>query len=505
MVRDAGLSEAQSRLPDWVARRARTHPRHIALEQPGRAPVTYAALERLVASASANLQSHRLEDGEPVAVLAANNVEFAVLAHAVPRTGAAFMPLNVRLTSDEIAWQVRDSGARLLLTDDVLRPAAAEVAGAASARLIDVVELLAEAEAGPAGEEVSHRRDDVHSVIYTSGTSGHPKGALLTFGNFEASAAASAYNLGVDPRDRWLACLPLFHVGGLSILLRSAIYGTTALIHERFDEHEVNRALREDGVTLLSVVAVMLQRMFAADGEPYPDSLRAVLLGGGPAPRTLLEAARERGVPVLQTYGLTETASQVTTLSAADALRKLGSAGQPLLQTRLRIDVDGREAEPNEIGEILVAGPTVTAGYLGRPDATAEAIRDGWLHTGDLGYLDNEGYLTVSDRRDDLIVTGGENVYPAEVEAAILAHAGVREVAVVGLPDARWGGAVCAVVVPEDGSGLEAEVLAAWLRSRLAGYKVPRRLELWPGEALPRTASGKLLRRLVRERLEASR
>jgi O-succinylbenzoic acid--CoA ligase len=489
------------RLPDWVARRARTHPAHVALEAPAEA-LTYLELERRVSAAAEGLRRLGAAAGEPVAVLMANGLEFAVFAHAVPRAGAAFMPLNARLTSGELAWQLRDAGGRWLVADQAYASAAEEAAAEAGVGL-----LLASDErwrvgetGGRAGAEPTHAAGDVHSVVYTSGTSGRPKGALLTFGNFEASAAASAYNLGLDPADRWLACLPLFHVGGLSILLRSAIYGTTAVIHERFDERAVNEALRLDGITLLSVVPTMLQRMFEADGDAYPSTLRAVLLGRGPASRPLLEEAQQRGVPVLQTYGLTETASQVTTLSSADALRKLGSAGQPLLGTSVRIEVDGRDAEPGEVGEILVCGATVTPGYLGRPDATAEALRDRWLRTGDLGYVDSEGYLTVADRRDDLIVSGGENVYPAEVESALLACAGVAECAVVGLEDARWGQVVAALVVPAEGASVELEPLVAELRTRLAGYKVPRRIEI-SSEALPRTASGKLLRRVVRERL----
>jgi O-succinylbenzoic acid--CoA ligase len=224
-----------------------------------------------------------------------------------------------------------------------------------------------------------------------------------------------------------------------------------------------------------------------------------VLLGGGPAPKPLLEASRARGVPVLQTYGLTETASQVATLSEADALHKLGSAGLPLSSATVRIEVDGRTAEPNEIGEIVVAGPTVCAGYLHRPDATVAAIRDGWLHTGDLGYVDGEGYLYIADRRDDLIVSGGENVYPAEVESALLEHPGVAECAVVGVPDERWGHSVIAVIVPSE-AGTTAVALTAHLRDRLAGYKVPRAFE-FSAEPLPRTASRKIQRHLVRAEL----
>ena len=479
---------------DWVALRAVTHADHPAVECSG-TTWTYAALDRVVASAAGTLQARGVEAAEPVAVLVGNGLEIARFAHAIPRAGAAFMPLNVRLSASEIAFQLRDSRARLLIATDEFADVAREAAALASVEVLRATtdEWDAGAPLSGAGEIETDRP---HSVIYTSGTTGRPKGAVLTHGNFYWSAVASSMNLGVREDDRWLACMPLFHVGGLSILLRSAIYGTTAVVHERFDEARVNTALREDGITLLSVVPTMLTRMFEVDSASLGDSLRAVLLGGGPAPRPLLEAARDRGVPVLQTYGLTETASQVATLSSEDALRKLGSAGLPLSSSTVRVEVDGRAAEPGEIGEICVLGPTVCAGYLHRPDATAEAIRDGWLHTGDLGYLDDEGYLYVADRRDDLIVSGGENVYPAEVESALLALDGVAECAVVGVPDDRWGQLVVAVVVGD----AEIEGIPRQLRDALAGYKVPRRFVRW-SEPLPRTASGKLQRHLVRERL----
>lgn len=487
-------------LCDWVGRRAFTHPDVVAVECSGEA-LTYADLEARVAPAAGRLASLGLREGEPVGLLHANGNGFAVFAHAITRAGGMLAPHNARLTASEIAWQLRDAGARYLVADEEHVPQALAAADEAGVTLL-ATDDEAWRDAAPLGGPSAIPFERPHSLIYTSGTTGRPKGAVLTHGNFYWSAVASAANLGVEADDRWLACLPLYHVGGLSILLRSAIYGTTAVIHERFDEARAVRAVREERVTLLSVVANMLQRMYALDGDPYPSTLRAVLLGGGPAPRPLLEASAARGVPVLQTYGLSETASQVATLSSADALRKLGSAGLPLPGTTVRIEVAGddgagREADAGEIGEICVAGPTVCAGYRGRPEATAEAIRDGWLHTGDLGYLDEEGYLYVADRRDDLIVSGGENVYPAEVESALLAFPGVEECAVVGVPDERWGALVVAVAVP---TSLDVAALEAHLRARLAGYKVPRRIEV-TAEPLPRTASGKVQRHLVRSRL----
>jgi O-succinylbenzoic acid--CoA ligase len=286
----------------------------------------------------------------------------------------------------------------------------------------------------------------------------------------------------------------LFHVGGLSILLRSVIYGTTAAVHPGFDAAHVNAALDEDGVTVVSVVANMLQRMLDERGDrPYPASLRCVLLGGGPAPEALLRRCAAIGVPVVQTYGLTETASQIATLAPDDALRKLGSAGKPLSGAELRIvDESGAECGPGDAGEIVVRGPSITPGYLNRPAETAAAIRDGWLHTGDLGHLDDEGYLYVLDRRDDLIVSGGENVYPAEIEAALQSHPDVVEAGVYGAEDARWGRAPVAVVVLREGAARDAGALLAYCRERLAAYKTPRRIEF--AESLPRNAAGKLLR-----------
>nr|WP_238530553.1 o-succinylbenzoate--CoA ligase [Oscillochloris trichoides] len=335
--------------------------------------------------------------------------------------------------------------------------------------------------------------------MYTSGTTGSPKGAMLSCGNHWWNATASALNLGLHADDCWLAALPLFHVGGLAIILRGAIYGIPVVLHERFDAHAVNAAIETERVTIISVVATTLQRMLDARGAtPYPQHFRCALLGGGPAPRPLLELCAELGVPVAQTYGMTESASQAATLAPGDALRKLGSAGQALLPVGLRIGTVEREAAPGEVGEILLAGPTITSGYVGQPTASAAALRGGWLHTGDLGYRDAEGYLYVVERRSDLIISGGENIYPAEVEAALLAHPAVVEAGVVGMPDAQWGQRPVAVVVLRQ--PVASAELLAFVRERLASYKLPR--DIVVRESLPRTASGKLQRARLREQLE---
>ncbi len=476
---------------DWVAEQAASDPSRIAIEARDQL-LSYGDLDHRSASLALSLKQNRISLGDRVAVLAQNSVEFVEAVHSVPRAGGILVPLNTRLTTSELAFQLKDSGTKMLLCH---APTAAAANEAATTAGIQEVVSLPLGSSGPAANLTKlHRPDDIHSIVYTSGTTGTPKGSMLTFGNFTASAAASGSNLGVEAADRWLACMPLFHVGGLSIVTRSAIYGTCAVIQDSFDERAVNKALRETDVTLLSVVATMLQRMLDADEEPYPSSVRAVLVGGGPVPEDLIERSLRRGLPVSQTYGLTEATSQVSTLRPGEALTHLGSAGRALQNTRLDID-----APTGESGEILVQGPTVSPGYWNDESATGAALSNGWFHTGDIGRLDADGFLYVLDRRDDLIVSGGENVYPAEIEAVLLDFPGIEAAAVVGLPDEHWGQAVTAAIVTKDGE--EPDGLASHVRKKLAGYKVP--LDVLVVDSLPMTASGKVQRRLVRDMLTA--
>jgi O-succinylbenzoic acid--CoA ligase len=304
--------------------------------------------------------------------------------------------------------------------------------------------------------------DSVHSVVHTSGTTGEPKPVELTYANHAASAAASADALGVDPGDRWLCPLPLHHVGGLGVLVRCAVNRTTAVLHERFDAERVKRVFEAGEVTLASLVPTMLVRLREAGLRKAP-GLRAIALGGGPIPAGLLDWAADTGIPVTPVYGMTETCSQVVA----------GSPGRPLR---------GAELEIGAGGEILIRGPMVARGCL---------APDGWLHTGDLGRLDEQGRLHVQGRLKELIVTGGENVAPLEVERALLSHPAVTDAAVTGLPDPEWGEAIVAFVVLS-GEAATGELLA-WCRERLATHKVPKRIERV--SRLPRGRTGKLQRR----------
>ena len=439
-------------LDNWLAQRAQTCPDRCAVIADG-TELTYAELEREATAAARRLAARGVRRGATVALELPPGLEYAVVLHALMKLGAIAFPVNTRLAKPEL--------------DAVLASAKPALTIGALPDL-----GLTEADLPLLGE---HDLDALHCRILTSGTSGGPRPVGLTYGNHLWSAVGSAFNLGVEPTDRWLCCLPLFHVGGLSILMRTVIYGTTAVVHDGFDTDRIAASLEGDGVTVISVVTTQLVRLLEAGVDLLP--LRAVLVGGGPVPDEVLEEALGRGATVVQTYGLTETASQVTTLTPSEARTRMGSAGRPLLTTHLRI-VDG---------EILVQGPTVA------PEALDE---EGWLHTGDLGRIDEDGFLYVEDRLGDVIVTGGENVLPTEVEEVLLRHPEVADAAVVGRTDSEWQEAVTAVVVLRAGAEVGAEELREHCAAALAGYKVPKRIEF--AEELPRTASGKLMRKALR-------
>jgi O-succinylbenzoic acid--CoA ligase len=449
----------------WLARAAASRPRQIALDAPG-VHCTYAGLLASVSAAAQQLHDRGARAGGRVAIALAG-LDFAYAFHACLLLGAIAVPVDLRMSSAE---QAGISEGVVVLVDEPLDRGSTP-------------DAVNESRAGVRTN--GHDLGAVAVVIYTSGTSSAPKPVELTYGNLLWSGLGSAVALGLDPNDRWLCALPLSHVGGLSILVRSAIYGTTAVIHERFETERVLHALREEDITLVSLVATTLGRLLDA-GLEYPPALRCALTGGGPVPPALVKRAAEAGVPVSMTYGLTESCSQVTTTPvAALADGELG-AGPPLFCTRVRCADDD---------EILVASPTVALGAF---------ADDGWLHTGDLGTLDEHGTLSVTGRKADTIVTGGENVAPSEVEAVLESHPEVLEAAVLGRPDAHWGEAVTAIVVVRNGAPLDrpppdgSPPLVASLRAHsaalLAPYKVPKQI-LLRDEPLPRTRSGKLLRR----------
>ena len=426
----------------WLERAAAARPGHTAIESPA-GPLSYEALLDRARRAAGALVERGVGRRDRVGLALPPGEDFAVALHGCLLLGATAVPVDARFGPEERA--------------------------AVTARCRMVVDAPLD---GPPADPVPHDLDAPAILVHTSGTTGAPKPVELTYGNWLWSALGSAAALGHPPGERWICGLPLSHVGGLSILLRSAFAATTVLLHERWSTEAVLADL-EGGATVVSVVPTTLARLLDT-GLREPPALRWALLGGAPLPPSLVARAREAGVPVAPTYGLTEACSQVTTL------------GAPLFCTRVELADDG---------EVLVSGPTVAPGATGP---------DGWLHTGDLGSFDEDGLLAITGRKADTIVSGGENVAPAEVEAVLEAHPAVAEAAVVGVPDPEWGEAVVALVVPRAGASVEPEDLRAHLTARLAPFKVPKTISL-QDEPFRRTPSGKLLRRLLAERLPDGR
>ncbi len=506
-------------MQDWLTSRAQATPDKLALII-GEQRWTYHQLNQMVNAVCARLQTAGVQAGDFVAMLLPNGLPAVCLVHALARLGAILVPLNTRLTPSELRWQIKHVNATWLLVDKI----SSELSIKNCEQLIVKESWLSL----KGSFTIHHSQFTIHnyqSVVFTSGTSGKPKGVLLTFANHFWSANASAYRLGIQPNDLWLSVLPLYHVGGLAVLFRSCLYGTAVSLHTRFDLPTINHDLDTNPITLISLVPTMLHRLLQSRTD-WPASLRLILLGGAAATPELVERANtlprsvignqysvigEESIHnsqftihnsqlplVAPTYGLTEAASQVATMLPADAARKPGSVGKPLMFTSVKIvDENGGERPSGEIGEIVVTGPTVMAGYF-EEVASGKwqvASKPATIHTGDLGYLDADGDLFIVQRRSDLIVSGGENVYPAEVEAVLRKHTAVTEACVVGIPDEEWGQRVVAMVQVAKDAAISPGDLITFCREHLAGYKIPRHIQLV--EQLPLTASGKIHRKAV--------
>lgn len=479
-------------MPNWLHKRAYMTPERIAIVE-NQNEWTYRDLQRSSLRMANGLKKRGVRKGHHVGFLMGNGVETVLCLHALMYIGAVIVPLNFRLTSAELRYQISDAELSFLVTDTTYIGKATEAINETEVSLLtwDRIEP---------GEEQSEELQttialsQLHTIMYTSGTTGKPKGVMLTYGNHWWSAVSSSLNLGLDVNDRWLCAVPMYHMSGLSILLRSVIYGITTIVHSHFDPKAVNESIHKDGVTIVSVVSAMLKRMLDELGSAhYPETFRCMLLGGGPAPYPLLSTCQEKQIPVYQTFGMTETASQIVTLSPEYMLSKQGSAGKALFPSELRIMEDGKEVEAFQHGEIIVKGPTVTSGYYNR-ETEGDSFINGWFHTGDQGYLDDEGFLFVLDRRKDLIISGGENIYPAEIEAALLDHENILDAGVTSIREEEWGEVPVAYVVRKAEHVSEQELLT-FLSERLARYKLPKRITFL--EELPRNGANKLQRRLL--------
>lgn len=502
-------------LASWFTKRADRTPSRRALTFEGKT-LTYAELSERVDRLASGLRNGGVGAGDRVAFLGLNQPAFLETMLAASRLGAIFVPLNFRLTGPELTYIIGDAGVHTLVVDEPHRPLIDACRGDLTVKRFVTTDGEAETWEAyasllthePFDEQVPVGEDDVAVIMYTSGTTGRPKGAMLTNGNLWWNNANAMHTLDVLEDDVTLVVAPLFHIGGLNVItLATWQKGGEVVLHRSFDPAASLADFARYGVTTFFGVPAMF--LFISQHPEFErsdlSSVRMFICGGAPVPEPLLRLYQARGVPIQQGYGLTETAPMATFLTADHSLTKLGSAGKPPLFTEIRIaDTDnGTVTEAQVRGEVCVRGPNVLLGYWNRPEATADAIdADGWFHTGDVGYLDGDGFLYIADRVKDMVISGSENVYPAEVESVLFAHPKIAEIAVIGLPDDRWGEAVVAVVVAKDEVPTLDELRDFAVQS-LARYKLPTRLHVI--DVLPRNPAGKVLKFELRDRFaEAS-
>ncbi|MCX4642401.1 MULTISPECIES: long-chain fatty acid--CoA ligase [unclassified Streptomyces] len=484
-------------LGSWPARRARKTPHRTALIH-GTTTVTYAALHERTTRLAHALRALGVRRGDRVAYLGPNHPSFLEALFATGLLGALFVPLNTRLADPELAFQIRDSGATVLLHAAARGGDLPGVRTAVEADGPAYEGLLAAAPVLPIDEQVGP--DDVGIIMYTSGTTGRPKGAMLTHGNLTWNAVNVLVDQDLIADEIALVAAPLFHTAGLNMLtLPVLLKGGSCVLVGSFDAAATLELVERHRVTFMFGVPTMFDQLTRQPNWPDADlsSLRMLSCGGSPVPTPLIAAYQDRGLTFLQGYGMTEAAPGTLFLDAEHAVSKAGTAGVPHFFSDVRVArPDLAPVEPGETGEVLVRGPHVMRGYWGLPGESAAAFADGWFRTGDAARIDADGYVTIVDRFKDMIISGGENIYPAEVEDALLAHADIAECAVIGVPDEKWGEVGRAVLVAREGSAPDPHEVLGSLSGRLAPYKIPKSAVVV--DALPRTASGKLVKADIR-------
>lgn len=494
-----------SNLADNLVRTAQQRPEHPAIRL-GDQVLTYRGLLHSAAGVAGWLGDHGVQPGDRVAVMMPNVPAFPVHFYGALLAGAVVVPMNPLLKTREVEYYLRDSGARVLFVAEGVGDEPAKAAAAVGVDLVEVG-VLGREPGGGAGDELpsAQPRDpsDTAVILYTSGTTGQPKGAELTHANLATNAATTAATLtGIGPDDVQMGCLPLFHVFGLTCGLNAGVVaGACLTLLPRFDAAAALRTIAEHGVTVFLGVPTMYAAMLqAADGADIADvdvsGLRTCVSGGAALPVEVLKAFESTfGCAILEGYGLSET-SPVACFNHPDRERKPGSIGTPVAGVELRlVAADGGPVPVGRVGEIAIRGENLMKGYWGMPDATAEAVPDGWLRTGDLARQDQDGYYYIVDRKKDLIIRGGYNVYPREVEEVLYEHPDVLEAAVIGIDHDDLGEEVAAAVALRPGTTTTPDELIIFVKERVAAYKYPR--HLWLVDALPKGATGKILRREV--------
>ncbi|AMA57319.1 AMP-binding protein [Bradyrhizobium sp. CCGE-LA001] len=493
-------------LSSFIAFHARRTPDRPALKYRGE-EISYAVFHARVRQVAGWLAAHGIGPGDVVAVLMKNSAAFLELVFATSHLGAVFLPVNFRLSRDEVSYIAGNAGARMLIADEEL------AANAAGAKTIVVNEAAQQSITHLAGDTLHapmHVRQpsDLMRLMYTSGTTDRPKGVMLTYDNFYWKSADQTIALGLGADTRLLVLGPLFHVGALDLPGIAVLWhGGFIRIERNFEPEAALAAIAEDKLNAAWFAPVMTTAMLTCPTRDRYDvsSLKWAIGGGEKTPELRIRAFSEyfRNARYIDAYGLTETVGGDTFMEKGREIEKIGSTGRAIAHVEIDIrDEDGKTLPPNVNGEICLRGPKITRGYWKDPEKTASAFFGNWFRSGDVGYLDEDGFLYLTDRKKDMIISGGENIASSEVERVIYDLPDVREVAVIGLRDPRWGERPVAIVVLAEGASLDLAALTEHCRTRLASFKVPKQLII--RDSLPRNPSGKILKRLLRAELETS-
>lgn len=477
-------------MPHWLTKQAKLSPNKIAIEHKN-GTLTFSQLKRKSEAFAKKLVSLGVKKHKAVAILSPNKLDMVIAIHALSYLEALVVMLNIRLTKKELEYQIDQSEVSFIITTEELRKDKA--LQRPLQKTYEEIHAYAQSDVELATEI---NLSEPFTMMFTSGTTGLPKAVVHTYGNHWWSAISSALNLGLHKEDKWLLTLPMFHVSGLSTLIKSVVYGMTVYVMEKYDAKTLYETLVEKNITIASLVTLMLHQLLDTLNETeFPPHVRCILLGGGSVPEHLLQLVKKKKIPLYQSYGMTETSSQIVTINADDALVQLGSSGKPLFPAQIKID----QPDEHGIGEILVKGPMVMNGYLNNPKANEASFQNDWFKTGDLGYINEEGFLFVVDRRSDLIISGGENIYPSEIENAILQLDIVKEAAVVGKVDDVWGQVPVAFIVLKQSETLSEEEMHRHLETVLAPFKIPK--QFYVVDLLPKNASNKIMRHKLQAKL----
>lgn len=486
---------------DLLGERARLTPEREALVMSdGSLRLTYGELDARACATTATLR-HRLSiaKGDRVGILAGNCPEFLDLFFAAGKSGMIAVPLSTRATVHELEGIVRDSGMRLLVHGpEFADPAQRLRASGAVAKIISLGEL-GHLALDPRGHDASPSEpaspEDIYCLLYTSGTTGKPKGVMIPHRMVAWNGYSTVMNWGLREDDRSPIFTPLYHAGALGAFLTPIIaIGGTIILHRKFDVEEVWSAIERERCTVVLGVPTIYRMMMDAHGFATADlsSIRWLISGGAPLPTYIIEAYQKRGVVFRQGYGMTEVGVNCFSMTNDDSYRKIGAIGRPMMYTEARLTrEDGSECGPDEVGELWFRGSHVSSGYWNNPEATAASyMRDGWFRTGDSARRDAEGFYTIAGRKKEMFISGGVNIYPAEIEAELVQHPSVSDAAVIGIADEKWGEVGAAFVVAAPGTTIDTAALESWLGERLSRIKIPKRWTIL--DALPRTPYGKV-------------